>query len=181
MKSQSGIVLLFVVGLIMIMVCLSAAVMVRVYDSIKTSGGISQSAQSWIMLRSASLILGCQARDGGIPWINNSGGITIGNIKEDDIPEKAMDDRLGWARIKQISSAGEIYYYVTSCGGSSAGTVGNLLLKESIISDGIPARNAMDVRFCYKIQLLPNWSSGDRFDIKALALASETYISQYYW
>jgi hypothetical protein len=181
MRSRSGIVLLFVIGLIMIMASLTTAIMVRVYNSIKTSGGISQSAQSWIMLRSASLILGTQAADGGLPWSKYPSGITIGNLKEGDIPEKSMDDRLGWARISQIAIAGETYFYVTANGGSSAGTIGNVLLKEESVLDGIPIRNALDVRFCYLFKLIPADAMNNRFAISALSVASESYISDYYW
>lgn len=138
--SRRGAVMIVVMGLITILLSLALGVTVKVYNGIKNGSNVTQNAQAWIMMQAARMYLYNQTA----VWPADA-ALTIGNIQSSDIPDKMLDDRLGWARIKQIGAATE--YYVLANGGGS----GENGLKASLPGDGDAVRNAMDIRYAYKV------------------------------
>ena len=145
---RRGAVMIVVLGLITIMLGLALGLTVRVYAGVKGGAVVQQNAQAWIMMRAAAAYLDRQPPGPGTDY-----AFTIGDLLPGDLADKDLDDRQGWARIRQFSSAGEVY--LDACGGSS-GSGG-----KDAITDGGGVRNAMDVRYLYhraadgRLTLLP--------------------------
>lgn len=174
--SRRGAVMIVVMGLITILLSLALGVTVKVYNGIKNGSNVTQNAQAWIMMQSARMFLANQVNKGIAPWPASGTAVTIGNLQATDISGKAMDDRLGWARVKQIDTGASAYYHVMATGGGS----GQNGLKDSSLTDGDPVRNAMDIRYLYHMKHtavpLPGYWS-----ITLLQAATETYSNPDFW
>lgn len=131
--ARRGAVMIVVLGLITIILGLLLGLTVKVYNNLKSASATQQSAQAWIMMQAARMVVWRNA--GAVP-----ADVTIGNLAAGDIPGKELDDRLGWARIK---TTGE----VIACGGSSGANGA----KDTLFSGPDPLRDAMDVRYHYTI------------------------------
>lgn len=131
--ARRGAVMIVVLGLITIILGLLLGLTVKVYNNLKSASATQQSAQAWIMMQAARMVVWRNA--GAVPT-----DVTIGNLAAGDLPNKDLDDRLGWARIK---TTGE----VIACGGSS-GANGE---KDATFAGPDPLRDAMDVRYYYTI------------------------------
>ena len=135
-RARRGAVMIIVLGLITIMLGLALGLTVRVYAGVKAGVVVQQNAQAWLMMRAATAYL-----DRNAPGPGTDFAFTMGDLAPADLPGKELDDRLGWARIKQVSAAGDVYIH--ACGGSSGSGGKNLA------GDGGAMRNAMDVRYLY--------------------------------
>jgi hypothetical protein len=132
-RTRSGAVMIVVLGLITIILGLLLGLTVKVYNNLKSASATQQSAQAWIMMQAARMVVWRNA--GAVP-----ADVTIGNLAVGDIPSKELDDRLGWARIK---TTGE----VIACGGSSGANGA----KDASFAGADPVRDATDVRYYYTI------------------------------
>lgn len=131
--TRRGAVMIVVLGLITIILGLLLGLTVKVYNNLKSASATQQSAQAWIMMQAARMLI---ERNGGAVTAD----VTIGNLTTSDIPSKELDDRLGWARIK---TTGE----VIACGGASGANGA----KDATFAGPDPIRDAMDVRYYYTI------------------------------
>lgn len=146
--ARHGAVMIVVLGLITIILGLLLGLTVKVYNNLKSASATQQSAQAWIMMRAACMIYN---QAGVLPPAAATTGITIGNLAVGDLPNKELDDRLGWAHIKVTTSAGVDTIHVIATGGSS-GADG---AKELVFAGPDPIRDALDVRYYYTLTGLP--------------------------
>lgn len=183
-RGRRGAVMIVVMGLITILLSLVLGVTVKVYNGIKNGSNVTQNAQAWIMMEAARMSLARQrVAATPLPWATANSAVTIGNILAADIPDKRLDDRLGWAHIRQVGTATQ--YYVFANGGGSAGPDTSSppnVFKETTLTDGDPVRNAMDVRYLYFMEykeppvvVVAGWN------IKILKAATEAYVAANYW
>ncbi len=175
--ARRGAVMIVVMGLITILLSLALGVTVKVYNGIKNGSNVTQNAQAWIMMQSARMFLANQVDKGLAPWPAAGTALTIGNLQSMDIPNKAMDDRLGWARIKQIDTGVTAYYHVMATGGSS-GQNGQMALS---LTDGDAVRIATDIRYLYHMKHDPVPAPNGTWTITLLQAATESYINPNFW
>lgn len=177
-RTRRGAVMIVVLGLITILLSLALGVTVKVYNGIKNGSNVTLNAQAWIMMQGARMCLANQVNNSLAPWAVDGTAYTIGNLPTVSIP-KALDDRLGWAHIRQVKTSVDAYWHVLVSGGSS----GQNELKAVSLTDGDAVRNAMDVRYQYEFiydePVFP--ATFGSFRINLLKAATDAYTATYYW
>lgn len=133
--SRRGTVLILVLGLTAIMLGLVASVTARVFLSRRETASLHQSAQAFVMLKAASMVI---AANGG----TLASALTAGDLSPGDIPGCPIADRLGWVRIRPAAAAGS--FDIVSAGGASGS--GNA---KNLITSGPAISNAYEVRYAY--------------------------------
>lgn len=146
-RSRRGTLLVVVLGLITIFLALMLAITVRVYNSTKTGTSVQQSAQAYIMLQAAKMIIDAGNRSS--PLVTIPLPVTAGDQSDLSSPagaNKPFGDILGWCRIaKDAAATSPPVFWIVAAGGSSAfGTA------KVNITDGDPLRNSYEVRYYYK-------------------------------
>lgn len=134
-RTRRGTVLILVLGLTAIMLGLVASVTARVFLSRRETAALHQSAQAFVMLKAASMVIA--AKGGAL-----ASALTAGDLSPGDVPGCPAADRLGWVHISP-GAAPEIFDIVSAGGSSGSGNA------KSSITSGPALSNAYEVRYAY--------------------------------
>ncbi len=147
-RARHGSTLLIVVGLLVILIGLIAAVALRMRNTLADVGVFQRSVQSYLMLEAAKLVI--QGRsDGGTL---RAAAITAGGQNNLPALGRMFANNLGWGHIVPSTTAPTTTFTVIADGGGA-------------IQAGLPLANAYEVKFAYTVTFNSATAAATRFTV----------------